>query len=374
VVGPTSRRTGTDDGSPSRKLPSPTTSSNDRGRRSGGRKRSRIVTTIQDQLESALVMLTNRNIAQLRVRGAGRTDKGVHALGQIVAFDYHEEGSRDDNGDGDGSRESSNDVNGVSQSIFSQASLSDSYGEELWRIRRAINSRLPRDIVVRSVYGLPPPPPGGRPFEARRDVQTKRYTYRLRFRKKRMVAVAGGRMQMIDICSSGPNTLRRAHDPNSIWICPWALDERLVQKACKLLSGSHDFSCFVVKSDRRKRDNNIDLKKFKVTLRDDDDDDNGSEDDESYPAKVKKSGEETSEAIPCSALFTLEAGGFRRQMVRRLVGFAVDIGRGYCCLDDIPKVLTGTDEAASLVNAAPACGLCLSKVEYNRKGLLASVK
>lgn len=41
--------------------------------------------TVQDRLEAALRALTGLSI---RVAGAGRTDAGVHALGQVVAFDY----------------------------------------------------------------------------------------------------------------------------------------------------------------------------------------------------------------------------------------------------------------------------------------------
>jgi len=37
--------------------------------------------TVQDEIESALMHLTGNNIADLRVRSAGRTDAGVHATG-----------------------------------------------------------------------------------------------------------------------------------------------------------------------------------------------------------------------------------------------------------------------------------------------------
>ena len=330
--------------------------------------------TIQDQLETALVRLTGNSLAQLRVRGAGRTDKGVHATGQVVAFDYHPQqqtiedkcdgggkANADDNADNTGTSSSSTKKRKKEKqnqqqdtSLFQDASQS----EELWQIRRAINSRLPKDIAVRSCRLLPPPPPGGRPFEARHDVQNKRYTYRLRFHRKQHVSVPsddGSQRKIIaPICQSGPNTIRRAHDPSNVWICPWALDVELVEKVCNLLKGQHDFSSFVVKTDRRSRDNNIDLRRFSVCYKDpeDNDDDDGSND------KI-----DTAD-VPCDATFTLEAGGFRRQMVRRLIGYAVDVARGHCSLDSIGEVLKGSDEAAQEVNAAPACGLCLSKVEY----------
>lgn len=43
--------------------------------------------TVQDTLETALLKLTHRNV---RIFGAGRTDQGVHALGQVVHFDLEE--------------------------------------------------------------------------------------------------------------------------------------------------------------------------------------------------------------------------------------------------------------------------------------------
>ena len=335
--------------------------------------------TIQDQLETALVRLTGNSLAQLRVRGAGRTDKGVHATGQVVAFDYHTQqqmiedrcacdgvGKSDDAIDhATGSistctkkRKKEKQRQHQDTSLFEDASRS----EELWQIRRAINSRLPKDIAVRSCRLLPPPPPGGRPFEARHDVQNKRYTYRLRFHRKQNISVLGedGLLQrqiISPICQSGPNTMRRAHDPSNVWICPWALDVELAENVCNLLQGQHDFSSFVVKADRRSRDNNIDLRRFSVCFKDAVDQDN--EEGDGSNATI-----DNADDVPCNATFTLEAGGFRRQMVRRLIGYVVDVARGHCKLDRVEEVLQGSDEAAQQVNAAPACGLCLSKVEY----------
>jgi len=51
------------------------------------RKSKRTSSTIQHEIEMALQQYTNLSIATLRVRGAGRTDKGVHATGQVTAFD-----------------------------------------------------------------------------------------------------------------------------------------------------------------------------------------------------------------------------------------------------------------------------------------------
>jgi tRNA U38,U39,U40 pseudouridine synthase TruA len=72
---------------------------------------------------------------------------------------------------------------------------------------------------------------------------------------------------------------------------------------CRQLAGVHDYSCFVHTDDWRKHDNVLDVTKFDVEYF------NMSK--EEGPAVTVK--------------FTLEAKGFRRTMVRNLVGFVVDV-------------------------------------------------
>jgi tRNA U38,U39,U40 pseudouridine synthase TruA len=64
--------------------------------------------------------------------------------------------------------------------------------------------------------------------------------------------------------------------------------------------------------------------------------------------------------------FTLEAKGFRQTMVRNLIDFVVNVCRGKVQASQVNSVWNGTDEAAAMVHAAPACGLCLTKVVYPR--------
>ena len=54
------------------------------GTRYAGFQYQKNARSIQEELEKAIASLTGENV---RVRGAGRTDAGVHALGQVVAFD-----------------------------------------------------------------------------------------------------------------------------------------------------------------------------------------------------------------------------------------------------------------------------------------------
>ncbi|WP_448601322.1 tRNA pseudouridine(38-40) synthase TruA [Thermoflexus hugenholtzii] len=87
--------------------------------------------TVQGTLEAALARLTG---VPIRVRGAGRTDAGVHALGQVVAFD-----------------------------VTWRHSLPD--------LQRALNAVLPADIVVWALGEAPPD------FHPRREARSRAYRY-----------------------------------------------------------------------------------------------------------------------------------------------------------------------------------------------------
>jgi tRNA pseudouridine38-40 synthase len=45
--------------------------------------------TVQGELEGALARLAGPGTERIRVEAAGRTDAGVHALGQVIAFSWH---------------------------------------------------------------------------------------------------------------------------------------------------------------------------------------------------------------------------------------------------------------------------------------------
>lgn len=95
--------------------------------------------TIQEALESAI-----EHISQVPtpVIGAGRTDAGVHALGQVASF-------QSDRG----------------------------FAPDEWK--RALNGVLPQDITVRSVEAVPDD------FHARYAARAKRYAYRILNRPER---------------------------------------------------------------------------------------------------------------------------------------------------------------------------------------------
>ncbi len=88
--------------------------------------------TVQETLESALAKLTGET--KVRVNASGRTDAGVHALGQVANF-------------------------------HSTLTIPDA------RLLGAINAHLPDDLVALSVEEAPPS------FHANRDALRKRYRY-----------------------------------------------------------------------------------------------------------------------------------------------------------------------------------------------------
>ena len=89
--------------------------------------------TIQGTLEAVLARLLNESV---RVRVAGRTDTGVHALGQVVSF----------------KSERVTDLN---------------------RLQRSLNALLPSDIVITSIE------PAHEAFNPRRDALSRTYRYRI---------------------------------------------------------------------------------------------------------------------------------------------------------------------------------------------------
>ena len=89
--------------------------------------------TVQEILERALETLLG---IKTRVNGSGRTDAGVHALGQVANFSY--------GGDTD-----------------------------LRRLQKGLNALAPRDIVVKQVELVPDS------FDARRDARSRVYQYRI---------------------------------------------------------------------------------------------------------------------------------------------------------------------------------------------------
>jgi len=113
------------------------------GTRYAGFQRQAGFLTIQEVLEDRLEELLGHTV---KVRASGRTDAGVHARGQVIAFD-------------------------TSSSIPAE------------RMPRALNGLLPEDIIVNAAHLVSPG------FNPMKDAVSKTYCYRI-WRKKELLAFA----------------------------------------------------------------------------------------------------------------------------------------------------------------------------------------
>jgi tRNA pseudouridine38-40 synthase len=224
----------------------------------GGRR------TVQGTLEEAFGPLAE---GAVRVYGAGRTDAGVHAEGQVA-------------------------------NVRAATRLDPA------RLLRALNARLPGDVVVR----LLEPAPAA--FHARRDARSKLYRYRL-----------------------WTGLVRSPLRERFAWRVRAPLDLDALQSAAALLAGTHDFASFRAAGSAARTT-------VRTLTR------------AGWRGRV---GEEL--------CFEVEGPGFLRHMVRNLVGSLVEVGRGRREPGWIADLLAARDRTRA-GPTAPAHGLTLVRVEY----------
>jgi len=145
------------------------------GGRFAGWQRQREGRTVQAEFEAVLERLMGRRTAAI---GAGRTDTGVHALGQAVGF-----------------------------------AASERWAGDAAGLRRALNALLPPDIWVERVC---PMRPG---FHARRSALSRRYRY------------------LIGTDEAARSPFRRPYE----WALGCPLDLAVLGRGADLLVGEHEF-------------------------------------------------------------------------------------------------------------------------------------
>ncbi|HUL48996.1 MAG TPA: tRNA pseudouridine(38-40) synthase TruA, partial [Gemmatimonadales bacterium] len=145
------------------------------GARFVGWQRQREGRTVQAEMEGVLERLFGRRTT---ATGAGRTDTGVHALGQGVGFQAAERWSEDTQG-----------------------------------LRRALNALLPRDIWVERVHAMRPG------FHARNSAVARQYRY------------------VVGTDDAAQSPFRRPYE----WALGRTLDLALLADAARRVLGEHDF-------------------------------------------------------------------------------------------------------------------------------------
>jgi len=214
--------------------------------------------TVQGELKSALKRITNETVS---IIGAGRTDRGVHAVGQVANF-------------------------------FSSSNLT---GEQL---RKGINSLTPEDVYIKRIELVEDD------FNSRFSAKSKVYCYYI-------------------ISEPLPCKIRYN------WFVKYHLDLSAMKKTIPYILGRHDFKNFSVGNG------------------------NNNSVCEIYDMNLTKS--------DLQIIIKFEADRFLWKMVRGIVGFMVDVGRGRFSPDETKDVFAGNLKDLYF---APPQGLFLVKVSY----------
>jgi tRNA pseudouridine38-40 synthase len=220
--------------------------------------------TIQDTIEKALSPLYGGE--KITIMGSGRTDSGVHAMGQV----FH-------------------------------------YTTNIWRENRSVtnslNSVLPRDIAIISTEDVP------LDFHAQMSAISKTYKYVILNRDA-----------------------RAGLDNNRVWFRRSPIDVDLLRKLLEPLVGTHDFTTFCVRKSIKQ--NSVRTINF---------------------INVEKSGD--------YVIVRLNANGFLHNMIRIIMGTAVNMTFEGGTPEQMVKILAARDRLAALATAPPH-GLYLEEVFY----------
>jgi len=230
--------------------------------------------TVQGTLAAAIRSISGETVVP---RGASRTDAGVHALDQVAAF-----------------------TTGGALSAATWA--------------RALNARLPEDVVVRAARDV------AADFDPVAAATRKRYRYRLH-----------------------DATWRPVLARHLVWRWRGRLDEASMAKAAAALVGEHDFTSFeTTPSTRRTKVRTIHaLSVHRPALADD-------------PAGAE-------------VWIEVEGNGFLHNMVRIIAGSLVMVGAGRRSVGWLAEALAARRRAAA-GPTAPAQGLVLAAIELERDG------
>jgi tRNA pseudouridine38-40 synthase len=236
--------------------------------------------TIQGELQAALGRVTGE--APLP-QGSGRTDAGVHALGQVASFSL-------------------------------QAAI------PAGNLRRALNRTLPASIRILEAM----PAPGS--FHARHSTVAKTYEYRVFLERP---AAAGESI----VCS--PFLTRY------VYAYPWPLDLSALRESARIFIGTHDFLSFAA------TDPDAASRGGEPGFEDAPDDDEELGGPTAIRTIFASDWHEHAVAEGTLLVYRVRGSGFVHHMVRNLVGTMLDVGRGYRRTDELPAMLAARSRAAA---------------------------
>jgi tRNA pseudouridine38-40 synthase len=258
--------------------------------------------TVQGTLAATLHHITGESVLP---QGSGRTDTGVHALGQVASFTI-------------------------------QANIPPA------NLLRALNRALPASIRILRAEHVPSE------FHARHSAQRKTYEYRIFPRVPHPPRPT--RAEPDRIC---PPTLAPY-----VWDCPWHVDLALANRAAAHILGTHDFTSFAatdpdltVRSATTRGAPCLDSETWEVQSQ--------------LPRRPATKTIDRSEFSNEDGiiLYRVTGSGFLHHMVRNLVGTFIDAASARIEPESIPTILSARNRAAA-GQTAPARGLFLLNVEY----------
>jgi len=226
------------------------------------------IPTVQEFLSRAIASVVNHSVELV---GSSRTDAGVHAKGQVAHFD----------------------------TPMTQIPVEG--------LRRAINARLPGDILVRQIEPVPDE------FDAIRSTESKRYQY---------------------VIWNQPD--RPALFPDLVWHRWQPLNVDAMSQAAKHFIGTHDFTSFVRPGHGREH--------CVRTIFDC-----------SVAWRAPK------------LIIGVRGSGFLWNMVRIIVGTLAHVGLHHVKPEEIPKILAARDREAAGPTAPPQ-GLYLQWIKIKGAG------
>jgi tRNA pseudouridine38-40 synthase len=252
--------------------------------------------TVQGVVERAVREVVRERVILL---GASRTDAGVHARGQVAAFTCSDLPRPDDAEPGNASEPRS----------IRTGWPADRGTEPLLR---AINSRLPDDVLVTDARPAPPD------FDPIGHAVRKRYSYTFHVSRHRAL---WDRHRV--------HHLWTPHDP-----------ERMAEAAAHFV-GTHDFAAFAAAGHGRL-----------TTVR------------TVFACRVTREPDPNPmEPSSHRIRMEIEGSGFLYNMVRIIAGTLADVGRGRIEPADIPAIIAGLDRRRA-GPTMPAGGLCLEWIRY----------
>lgn len=217
--------------------------------------------SVQDEIEKVLSTIFS---CQIDIQASGRTDRGVHALGQVIHFDINQE------------------------------------NVDLYKLRYSINCMLPKDIFFKEMKVVDDD------FHSRFSAKSKTYSYIINPKERNVIL--DGLVYNFSRC----------------------LDLTKIRECMKVFVGTHSFHNFCTNNEG------------------------------DYVRTINSF---TLEEKDGYYVFKINGNGFRRYMVRMIIGTLIEVGLNNINVEEVKSILD-TKENKRVRYKAPSEGLYLVEVNY----------